>query len=299
MSRPMPRASYDGGHQEIFLGPRTMQRHLPLNSEAALPLLRMGVILAGISEFDPSMQILRRDHGFHLLCISLAGGAVIELADGIEMVNAGEVWLLPARTAHAYRPCHEGWSVLWFHLSDQICRPDLSKTPISRISWFPDRMPMLAEGFIHEALVGLHNSVSSGQAYATLLRNLIDRFLGVEWAVGATRQRKALDRLLAEVAANIQHPWTVEQMAARLHTSSTHLHRLMKTHSQTHPKTFLRHLRMQKACELLHEPQHTIEMIAEAVGYTCPFSFSKTFKRHTGRNPRDYRKAASARRTGE
>jgi len=46
---------------------------------------------------------------------------------------------------------------------------------------------------------------------------------------------------------------------------------------------------MQKARALLSSSNDNIETIAEAVGYSDAFSFSKVFKRITGVPPRDFR----------
>jgi AraC family transcriptional regulator of arabinose operon len=52
-------------------------------------------------------------------------------------------------------------------------------------------------------------------------------------------------------------------------------------------------MRMQWACTLLSEPGLSVAQVARRVGYEDAFYFSKVFKRHTGRSPRDWRKTQS------
>ena len=46
---------------------------------------------------------------------------------------------------------------------------------------------------------------------------------------------------------------------------------------------------MQKAMQLLSETRHTLEQVAQAVGYQDAFGFSKVFKRISGMAPRAFR----------
>ena len=50
-------------------------------------------------------------------------------------------------------------------------------------------------------------------------------------------------------------------------------------------------VRMQLAVDLLHRGEATVAEIATAVGYESDASFSRVFKRHVGRPPRELRRA--------
>jgi AraC-like DNA-binding protein len=50
---------------------------------------------------------------------------------------------------------------------------------------------------------------------------------------------------------------------------------------------------MEAACRLLTESRHSIEVIADQVGYASAFSFSAAFKRIVGAPPSQFRIAAS------
>jgi len=286
------RAPYFTGEQKIRLGDKTEQTLIPLDGELTGPLLRIGVVLAGVSRFDANMQIERRHQGFHLLFLSLEGECQLRSGDQEETVGAREVWLLPSGTPHAYHSGEAGWEVIWFHLADSIYRPDLQSTPVRRLPWFPHRTPTLVDGLIYESGLGRYNSLSSGQAYAIIIANVIDRLLDSDGTQPLSHQRLALDRLWSQVTVQLAHPWTIEQMAKEVHLSVTHFHRLMQAHYGVNPKALLRRLRMQRARERLLQGNATLETIAEEVGYACPFSFSKAFKRETGMNPRRFRQTA-------
>ena len=85
-------------------------------------------------------------------------------------------------------------------------------------------------------------------------------------------------------------PWTLEALAQHAGLSRTGLaERFRQTMGNT-PLNYLRAVRMQKAMSALSESERSLEQIAQEVGYSDAFSFSKVFKRTTGMAPRDFRR---------
>jgi len=60
------------------------------------------------------------------------------------------------------------------------------------------------------------------------------------------------------------------------------------------PLAHLRTLRLQAAMRLLAHTTHSLEHVAQTVGYQDAFSFSKAFKREAGLSPRDFRRRHEA-----
>jgi AraC-like DNA-binding protein len=50
---------------------------------------------------------------------------------------------------------------------------------------------------------------------------------------------------------------------------------------------------MERAAELLAEDRLTVRAIAKQLGFGDPFYFSRTFRRHFGRSPSEYRDATA------
>lgn len=59
------------------------------------------------------------------------------------------------------------------------------------------------------------------------------------------------------------------------------------------PLDFVRHLRMQRAEELVEKSDATFSEIAYSVGFTDPKYFTKCFKKETGMTPSEYRQKAN------
>ncbi len=60
---------------------------------------------------------------------------------------------------------------------------------------------------------------------------------------------------------------------------------------------YIRKLRIEKAIDLLHTTSHSLSEIAYLTGFSDQSHFTRIFKRHTGKNPSDYRKSVQKSKT--
>lgn len=86
------------------------------------------------------------------------------------------------------------------------------------------------------------------------------------------------------------HAWTLDKLAQHAGLSRTSLAERFRESMGNTPLNYLRTVRMQKAMAALVESERSLEQIAQEVGYTDAFSFSKVFKRTVGMAPRDFRR---------
>lgn len=84
--------------------------------------------------------------------------------------------------------------------------------------------------------------------------------------------------------------WTLDALAQHAGLSRTSLAERFRESMGNTPLNYLRTVRMQKAMAALSESERSLEQIAQEVGYTDAFSFSKVFKRTVGLAPRDFRR---------
>lgn len=81
----------------------------------------------------------------------------------------------------------------------------------------------------------------------------------------------------------------IETIAMSLGLNRSYLTRLFKEATGYSLQEYLLTYRMKMAIKLLSENKLSVSEIAEAVGYTDTFTFSKAFKRHFGKSPSDCR----------
>lgn len=102
-------------------------------------------------------------------------------------------------------------------------------------------------------------------------------------------QNDSVKKAIELMHANVGQDWTLDELAKAVGVSRAGLAQKFKKHLGDTPLHYLTVIRMQKARALLSATNDNIETIAEAVGYSDAFSFSKVFKRMTGVPPREFR----------
>lgn len=128
----------------------------------------------------------------------------------------------------------------------------------------------------------------------TLLVLLLRTLLGAEEPPAGLLRLMSDERLMPAVLAVLatpEQPWTLESMAARAFLSRATFARHFARAYHLTPQAWLTQLRMALAARLLHQDrQARLEVIAERCGFQSLASFSKSFKKHYGLTPGEWRR---------
>ncbi len=128
----------------------------------------------------------------------------------------------------------------------------------------------------------------------TLLVLMLRTLLGAEEPPGGLLRLMSDERLMPAVLAVLatpEQPWTLESMAARAFLSRATFARHFARAYHLTPQAWLTQLRMALAARLLHQDrQARLEVIAERCGFQSLASFSKSFKKHYGLTPGEWRR---------
>lgn len=102
--------------------------------------------------------------------------------------------------------------------------------------------------------------------------------------------RNMAELLKQELEEHVSETITIQNIAAKLGYTPEALTRLFKKEYGTTPLTYLKHLRIQKASELVLEGQLPLKQIATSCGFSSHNYFSRSFKQITGLTPDEFRK---------
>ena len=91
------------------------------------------------------------------------------------------------------------------------------------------------------------------------------------------------------VEANITTDISREETANMLYISSSYLSKIFTEKTGENFSKYVTRIKMEKAIELLGEPQYKTYQVSEYLGYKTPRYFAKLFRNHTGMNPSEYR----------
>ena len=127
--------------------------------------------------------------------------------------------------------------------------------------------------FIHS--IRAHIGSRSEGCKSGLLRAIFDPQIGVA---------------LKSMHQKVEHPWTVESLAAACGMSRSAFAVCFKDLVGETPLEYLTGWRMQKATGLLRKGDKKLFEVAKSVGYDSDAAFSKAFKRVFGVAPREYRR---------
>ncbi len=83
---------------------------------------------------------------------------------------------------------------------------------------------------------------------------------------------------------------TLDNIARAAHLSTSFFSRKFRQDTGYAPIAYFNHLRIQKACQLLHFSDLRINEVASQLGMDDPFYFSRLFRKQMGVSPVEYRK---------
>ncbi|WP_150275477.1 response regulator [Paenibacillus tepidiphilus] len=98
-----------------------------------------------------------------------------------------------------------------------------------------------------------------------------------------------IERVRRLIEARYADNLTVADIAGGVYLSPTYVRLLFKQETGETLSEYLTKVRIDKAKQLLRDPQHKFYEVCSAVGYTDPSHFSKLFKKMTGSTPSAYR----------
>lgn len=131
---------------------------------------------------------------------------------------------------------------------------------------------LIASGFIHERI----RSDSEQQR------------LSAQQGIG--RFDPQLMRIVQEMEENLETPLSPAELAGRAGLSVRALERLVQRHFADSPMRYYLKIRLQTARNLLFYSDASIQEVATATGFSSPALFTRTFRGHFGKSPREFRR---------
>jgi AraC-like DNA-binding protein len=271
------------------------QYHTPSRAaqQVFIVALRAGHLQAG-----PDYRIERRVCAGHDLLLCERGRGFVQTGGRTFPVGPGELAWLDGHDPHAHWPdAAEPWRLLWVRLDGAVMNRvfDLLGGPAAPVFRLPS--PRRAAAAIRrilrllrqrppalDALVHVEASALVGCLFET-------RHTEIAGAVDSTPAiPPGLRQVLTSLTVYYYRPWRVEEMAALAGLSVPHFFRCFRKATGTTPIRYLRQERISQAKRRLLESRDSIKEIAEQVGYSDPFYFSRDFRQHTGMSPAQFRR---------
>jgi len=252
-------------------------------------------------EFDEGPDYLtRRPRGCRswLVILTVGGSGRFEHLRGEAVSGPGDIYLLAPNRPHGYGTQTGRWQLKWAHFHPQ---PEWSRC----LQWRElgpgtAAATLDADAFIRTsaAMSACHRLAASD---ASVDRALAIAHLGVaimegRRAAGAA-ERRSDPRVLAAMELIRTEFATLEslgQIGAHVGLSESRLSHLFRSETGESPWAYLERARLDEARRLLAATDLPIARIAERVGFSSEFYFSRRFRERFGAAPRQYRKTAAS-----
>lgn len=230
----------------------------------------------------------------------IAGNGYYEVNGKCYLLTAGDSFILyPDTEVKYYADMENPWEYAW------VGFVGTDADSLIRATDFSGDQPLIRKGTLPKRLIQKHleqiyelkgSDYESAVAMTGALYTLMAIFMHY-----ASHKESAKDshmvyveKARSYISTNYSYPITIEEVAAYVGISRSHLFRSFQMYQQQSPKEYLTDFRIKKARHLLRETSLSVSAIAYSVGFENNLYFSKAFKSRMKRSPSEYRREQAA-----
>ncbi len=121
---------------------------------------------------------------------------------------------------------------------------------------------------------------------------IIDYLIAISRYISEKRNKKSrnvIEQIKNIINKRYNENITINDIAKEVYLSTTYLCMIFKQETGETVNDYITKVRIERAKELLKDPQNKLYDICYSIGYIEPGYFSKIFKKHTGLSPTEYR----------
>jgi AraC-like DNA-binding protein len=219
-----------------------------------------------------------------------------EMAGRRHGIAKNQLLVIPAHTPHIYGADRKNpWTIHWFHVvgaNVPFYLKRLGVTPenpvvslggdVQLFSLFEDFREGLQHGFTLTHMIYAAHSM-------THLMGLILRHKEEFWR-GETGIHERVDKCIDFMRGHLGERLTISKLAPLVNLSRSHFTTLFRRVTGYAPLSYLNHLRMQRAVQLLNSTDYSVKRISDELGFSDQFYFSRAFSRMYHHSPSEHRR---------
>ncbi|WP_236648865.1 AraC family transcriptional regulator [Spirosoma sp. 209] len=223
----------------------------------------------------------------------------VQVPKGRVQLQAGDLYAIAPGVPHSYAADpQQPWTIYWFHINGSACAESVWATlgnadqlpQTVRVVFSPERIALFDR---------IYDTFLNGYSQSNLLfANLTLPYFLASFVLPDNFRPKtrvaapvsATDRAIQFMQDNLSRPVTLDNIAQSAHLSVSFFSRKFRQDTGYAPIEYFNHLRIQRACQLLHFSNLRVNEVAAQLGMDDPFYFSRLFKKQMGLSPAGYRK---------
>src|SRR6476660_8660001 len=224
------------------------------------------------------------------------GNGWCEIAGRTHDVSQNQLLVVPTSAPHVYGAAKRNpWTIHWFHAVGANVPLYLDRLGVSKekpvvslsgnvylFSLFEEVVQALEHGFTLPHLVYAAHSLT--HLMGLLLRHK------QEHGYGAPSVREQIAKSVEFMKGHLSEPLKVATLAALVNLSRSHYTTLFRRVIGYVTLSYLNHLRMQHAVQLLNSTNLPIKQISDQLGFSDQFYFSRAFSKMHNHSPSEHRR---------
>lgn len=143
--------------------------------------------------------------------------------------------------------------------------------------------------YIHDNFTKRLEDICEEEAIKNLAKDLIESYSNSLLDALSFSKNDLIDKALKIINKEYMKGLTLEDLAKKLHLSKNYLCSLFKEETGFTFCQYLNTLKTNKAKKLLTEDKKTLEYISYECGFSSQAHFTITFKKYTGKTPKEYK----------
>lgn len=223
------------------------------------------------------------------------GNGILETESVKERILDGTVFMIHPNERHRYKPDKEtGWDEYWVGFDGEYIDKLMKNNSFSK------KHPLFHLG-LNEKILQLFGDILSASkdennGFEAFIASVSIHILGIIYAFnqqGRNEDESLIDQTVKKAKilfrANLLSVIEAQNIADELEVGYSWFRKVFKENTGISPGQYFIQLKIQKAKELLGNPQLAIKEVAYMLKFDSPFYFSKLFKQKTGFTPLQFR----------
>ncbi|NOY75792.1 MAG: AraC family transcriptional regulator [Kiritimatiellaeota bacterium] len=234
--------------------------------------------------------------GFSRLYFPQRGSGLLEINGKRLALIPGRLYLVPARARHSYR-CEDTLDMFWSHWNATLfadlnlldVHPALTVVVPEDVRSTARAFQNVIDSFESGGLAGMISAKSA-------LLKLLAPFFDVEPDETSLEKYRKIARLapiLEYITEHLHGNISIDRLAKRAGYQRNYFSTLFKEVFSVSPNRYVHERKIEKAREMIRKGDAGFNAIADSLGYSDAFHFSKTFKNLTGLSPKEFRKRST------
>lgn len=231
----------------------------------------------------------RNSNDFCTMAYILSGSADYYFSDKTYTVKKGNIIFLNKNSIYKLRvTSKEDWEHIV--ISFKITNPnDIKNLPFETVNTITHNQRFVE---LFKEIYNVWSNCSTGykiQAKALTTQIIYELICeNLKQTFGSCSEYNTFEKVIKYIEQNYNKKITVEELAKITGYSASHFTRVFLKIYGISPITYLNHLRITHAKNLLKANQHSIEQIAIKCGFSNVYYFSRYFKQITGTTPKKF-----------